>query len=104
MQAGDDLRKALWRIDQLIKIFLDLNMYKEYDSIDNDLGEFGIGVGLDVLFQGEGAEGPDTLREAAEHEHDHGTYRQKSDNHNEAGRQCCSGIEHRPVHFESTKQ
>jgi len=76
----------------------------EYDRIDNDAGEIGVGVRSDVLFQGEGAEGAQPLGEASKHQHDDGAYRQKPDNRNQARRQRRSRIKHRPVHFESTKQ
>jgi len=75
----------------------------EYNRIDNDAGKFGIRVGLRVLIQGEAAEGSETLREAPEDKHDDGAYRQKTDNYNQAWRQCRSWIK-RPVHFDSTKQ
>ena len=76
----------------------------ENNRVDNDASESRICVGLNVLFQGELAECSNTLREASENKHDHGTYSQKSDNRYKTRRQCRSGIEHFPVHFESTKQ
>jgi len=74
----------------------------EYDRIDNDAGKSGIGVGLRILFQGKTAEGSETFREAPENKHDDRAYSQKTDNYNQAWRQCRSCIK-RPVHFDSTK-
>ena len=70
----------------------------EYDRIDNDSGEGGIGVGLDVLLQSELAKGANTLRETSKNKHDHGAYGQKTDNGNKAWRQCLPAIKHLPVH------
>ena len=66
----------------------------EYDRIDEDLGKRRIGIGLDVLGEGEAAEGAEPLAEASQDQHDDGADREKSDNRDQARRQGRSCLWH----------
>ena len=69
----------------------------EDDRIDEDLGERGIGIGLDVLRESEAAEGAEPLAEASQDEHDDGADREKSDNRDQARREGRSCLLHRTL-------
>ena len=78
----------------------------EDDRIDEDLGERGIGIGFDVLGEGETAEGAEPLAEASQNQHDDGADREKSDNRDQAWREGRSCLWHRslPVQFKRMEQ
>ncbi len=66
----------------------------ENDRVDDDPGQFGVGVCLDVLVRGEFAKGSQARGKASEDQHDYGTHGQETDDGDQGRRQDRSFVDH----------
>ena len=66
----------------------------EDDRVDDDPGQFGVGVCLDVLVQGEFAKGSQARGKAPEDQHDYGTHGQETNDGDQGRRQDRSFVDH----------